>query len=195
MLTDGPNRTHSGFARRYRDLASDDDTRTGPPLSTRFASFVIDWLFCILLADGFIAALHFLRVPLVIAAVLALFVLVAYFAAFWSLGRSPGMRLMGLRAVAPATGDRPSVNAALIRALLTVPGGAAFIVLMLYLYVGSLGHEVREGTGLPYGARIAILLVIASPYIVVAALSLRHPARRMLHDRIAGIRIIEAPTE
>lgn len=192
MLTERPNRAPIGFARRHRDFLAIEEPQAAPLLSTRFAAFVIDWVLCIVLVDGLLGALHVLRAPLIVMALLGGLTLIAYFTAFWSLGRSPGMRLMGLRAIDSVTGAPPPLLAALVRSILTVPGGAAGIMLGLYLYVGSLGQDPAKGTGLAYTSGIGVLLVVAVPYVIVAALALRDPGRRMLHDRISRIDIVDA---
>lgn len=190
MLTERPSRAPIAFARRYETAPAEEAPVTAT-LATRFAAFVVDWTICVVIINALVGSLALLDLPAAAMLVASAAMLVAYYTVFWARGRTPGMRVMGIVAVDPDSGAPPTMKCALYRALLTVPSGAAAVVLGLYLYAAALGVDPADATGALAAWRALALLGITLPYLIAAIHALRDPERRMLHDRIARIIIIE----
>lgn len=192
MLTDRPSRAPLAFARRHDPQPVEDAPPVAAMLSTRFAAFVVDWTICVVMVNSLVGALHVASVPTTLVLLAVLAVLLLYYTVFLTFGRTLGMRVMGIVAVDPVSGAPPRLKYALYRALLTVPSAAAAVVLALYAYMAALGQYVEGvAAGMPFETRIAVLTIVMAPYLVTAVRALRDPQRRMLHDRVARVVILE----
>jgi len=191
MLTERPGRGPIAFARRYAPVPVEVVPSPAATLATRFAAFVVDWVVCIVIVNSLVGALHVGGIPTPLIVLAAVCALLLYFTVFWARGRTPGMRVMGIVALDSETGRLPSLKQALYRAMMTVPSGTAAIILGLYVYVSALGQDPGDVMGIPASSRVAALLVIAVPYLVTAVLALRDPDRRMWHDRVGHVVVLE----
>ncbi|MCC6381041.1 MAG: RDD family protein [Dehalococcoidia bacterium] len=120
----------------------------------------------------------------------ALAIALAYLVLGWAGGQTPGMRLTHTRMVALRTAQEPGVGRALVRALLVLPQAvAAFLLADSVFAAGSLPSE-----DVFVAASLTVLLAGA----VDQAWALFDPLGRALHDRVAGVVILDvapAPAE
>jgi uncharacterized RDD family membrane protein YckC len=158
----------------------------------RFFGFVIDWLLCfalpslvsslILLITGYSSRTNAVDVLWMLFLALSI---VSYFTFFTMRGRSPGMRVAGIKILDQKTGQPPAFARAFTRALLLLfLIGSWFIVVLL-------GSDGRSG-GL--SNREALLLDIG--YVVFLVSSFGHlwiswdRKSQTLQDKIAGVVVV-----
>ena len=109
----------------------------------------------------------------------------ACFAAFWYLGRSPGMAAVSLRAENKAPARRLSLRRAALRGFLT----AIFLMSCLVLVFAGFADSGAPWNNVDYG------VVFLTGSLVIAGLvgyfaALRDGERRTLQDRFTGVRVI-----
>ena len=158
----------------------------------RMVGFVIDWLLCfalpsllsslILLITGYSSRANVVDVLWILFLALSI---VSYFTFFTMRGRSPGMRVAGIKILDQKTGHTPTFSRALTRGLLLLLLiGSWFVVILL-------GSDGRSGS---LSNREALLLDIG--YAVFLVSSFGHlwiswdRKSQTLQDKIAGIVVV-----
>ena len=150
--------------------------------------------------------LHVHTGPLILAVVLYVALNCLYYAGSWiGMGGTPCQRGLGLRVVDMSSGERLSLDAALLRwvllAGLAMFLSAVFLVLFLdylaktptneWLGTSAYGSTVRTGTFGSLNVLSSLVSGISSLWLVVLIISAgRDRARRGLHDRIVGSLVV-----
>jgi uncharacterized RDD family membrane protein YckC len=119
----------------------------------------------------------------VLQGMVAAAVSVAWFVAGWTRGATPGMRWCGLR----IGGDGSPGTAGATRL------GAIGAVVRWLLLVAPLTACALLTTVLP-APGVALWVLAVAWYVVLAATTARHPAKRGLHDRVSGSRVVRSAT-
>jgi uncharacterized RDD family membrane protein YckC len=149
----------------------------------RFFASLVDWIICVfvpfILAGLFASVLWLAIVPLCV---------VAYFAVFLFVGRTPGMQAASIRIVDRRTGRAPSVGRSLARTLVALLQAAAFWALFVFVFSDTLdsGYSANDF------AVLAASLLVALSALVGHLWMFFDRERRTLLDRLFGLAVVES---
>jgi uncharacterized RDD family membrane protein YckC len=143
----------------------------------RLLASLVDWVVC-LLAPFFLAGtVWFEVVPLTV---------VAYFAFFLFLGRTPGMRVASIRMLDRQTGRAPGAGKALARSFAALLQAASVVVLFIFAFSDT------PNPGYPAAdfAALAASLLVALGALLGHLWLLLDRDRRTLLDRLFGLSVV-----
>src|SRR5215475_8998610 len=146
-------------------------------VSRRLFAATFDWIVCLIVPFFLAGSLWFVIVPLTVA---------AYFACFFFVGRTPGMRLASIRLVDQRTGVRPRAGRAVARSLAALLQATSCAVLLVFVFsdVPNGGYSFLDGVAFVVCSLIALAALVGHAWIILG------PSRRTLLDRLFGLMVV-----